>query len=74
MSIPPIPVDLTPREREIVRLILNGSSNLAMSLVLGCSVKTVEFHVTNIFRKTRTSSRAELLVMLMSGAKNGEAP
>ena len=69
MSIPLVSSDLTARENEIVRLILNQLSNVAISLQLGCSVKTVEFHITNIFRKTRTSSRLELVMKLMAAGK-----
>lgn len=72
MLIPEIPglqgSALTPRESEIVRLILNQSSNLAISLTLHCSVKTVEFHVSNIFRKTHTGSRLELVMKIMGAA------
>ena len=74
MQIPEIPglqgSGLTPREREVVHLILGQSSNTAISLTLGCSVKTVEFHVSNILRKTHTSSRLDLVVKVM-GAANG---
>lgn len=72
MLIPEIPglqgSGLTPRESEVVQLILNQSSNLAISLELNCSVKTVEFHVSNIFRKTHTSSRLELVMKIMRAA------
>jgi len=72
MRIPDIPglqgCGLIPREREVVHLILGQSSNTAISLTLKCSVKTVEFHVSNILRKTHTSSRLDLVVKILGPA------
>lgn len=63
---------LTPREAEIVHLILGQLTNLAISLHLGCSVKTVEAHISSIFRKTHTTSRLDLVVKVMSAQKAGD--
>jgi DNA-binding NarL/FixJ family response regulator len=46
------PVDtLTEREREVLTLMAQGRSNLALSETLHVSVKTVEAHVRSIFTK-----------------------
>jgi two-component system, NarL family, response regulator NreC len=53
--------ELTPREREVVQLIAEGSTSGQIAQVLGVSVKTVEKHRQNITRKLGTSSVAELV-------------
>jgi DNA-binding NarL/FixJ family response regulator len=45
--------DLTEREREVLALMAEGRSNVAISRHLRLSGKTVESHVTNIFTKLR---------------------
>jgi len=52
---------LTPREREIVRLIAEGRSSKEMAADLGISVKTAETHRTNILRKLKFHSVSELV-------------
>jgi serine/threonine-protein kinase len=43
--------ELTPREREVLRLMARGYSNQAICEALWLSPKTVESHVRNIFMK-----------------------
>jgi DNA-binding NarL/FixJ family response regulator len=43
--------ELTPREREILALMAEGRSNLAISEHVYLSPKTVEAHVAHIFNK-----------------------
>ena len=52
---------LTPREREVVRLIAEGSSNKEIGTALGISVRTVETHRMNIMRKFGMQSVSELV-------------
>jgi DNA-binding NarL/FixJ family response regulator len=52
---------LTKRERTVLGELCRGLSNKEIALEIGCSVKTVEFHVSNILRKTGTPSRARLV-------------
>jgi DNA-binding NarL/FixJ family response regulator len=42
---------LTPREREIVRLVAQGNTNRQIGELLGLSPKTVDAHRTNLMRK-----------------------
>ena len=61
----PAPVDpemdqLTPREREVLRLIARGYSYKEMANRLHLSVKTVETHVSSVLRKLQLSNRHEL--------------
>jgi DNA-binding CsgD family transcriptional regulator len=61
---------LTPREREIVSFLVGGRSNAEIAKALVISDKTVSVHVSNILRKTGTSSRVEAAALaerLVSG-------
>jgi DNA-binding NarL/FixJ family response regulator len=51
---------LTPREREVLRLIARGYLYKEIALRLGISPKTVEAHVSAVLRKLQLSSRHEL--------------
>ena len=51
---------LTDRERQIVRLISDGASNPEIAQQLFLSRKTVERHVSNVFKKVGVRNRAEL--------------
>lgn len=42
---------LTPREREILRLVAQGNTNRQIGEILGLSPKTVDAHRTNLMRK-----------------------
>lgn len=52
---------LTPREREIVRLLTKGKSNKEVASALNISVKTVEAHRANTMHKLNLRSFAELV-------------
>jgi DNA-binding NarL/FixJ family response regulator len=52
---------LTPREREIVQLIAEGSSNKMIARTLDISVKTVETHRSASMRKLSIRSTAQLV-------------
>ncbi|MGR0318689.1 response regulator [Agromyces sp. ZXT2-3] len=52
---------LSPREREVIRLIEQGMSNDAISRSLSISVGTVKRHNTNIFTKLGAKSRTDAL-------------
>ena len=48
---------LTPREREVIRLMAQGRGNKEIGALLGISVGTAKTHVRHIFRKLRVSDR-----------------
>jgi DNA-binding NarL/FixJ family response regulator len=61
----PVAVDpeldlLTPREREVLRLIARGYSYKEVAGELSISVKTVETHVSAVLRKLQLSTRHQL--------------
>lgn len=47
---------LTPRERQITALILQGLTNTAIAVRLGLSVRTVENHREAVYRKMNVNS------------------
>ncbi len=51
---------LSPREREIVQLIVGGLSNLEAANRLGITEATVKAHLTHIFQKLALRGRAQL--------------
>ena len=51
--------DLTAREREVLALLVDGSSNLEISKKLSISMATVKYHLTNIFSKLGAKNRVE---------------
>lgn len=53
---------LTERERDILHLMAQGRSNLAIADELHLSVKTVANNVSNIFAKLQAADRAEAIV------------
>ncbi|MDA8193888.1 MAG: helix-turn-helix transcriptional regulator [Thermaerobacter sp.] len=52
---------LTQQERRIVRLLLDGYSNQAIIGELYISINTLKTHLRNIYRKTETRNRLELI-------------
>jgi DNA-binding CsgD family transcriptional regulator len=55
----PPPSRLTPREREVVRQVAAGQSNKEIAAALGVSVRTIEHHITNLYRKLGARSKAD---------------
>lgn len=51
---------LSPREREVLRLIARGYTYKEVARDLSISVKTVETHVSSVLRKLQLSTRHEL--------------
>lgn len=49
--------DLTPRELEILQLIIVGKSNKEIALEIFISKKTVEFHLDHIYSKLGIRTR-----------------
>jgi DNA-binding NarL/FixJ family response regulator len=65
--------ELTEREQEILRLIASGSGNAEISSELFLSLKTVQNHVSNIFRKLQVADRAKAAIRARE-AGLGEGP
>ena len=55
------PATLTPREIEVLRLIVQGHTNSQIAEVLTLSVRTIESHRANLMGKLGLQSRVELV-------------
>jgi len=55
---------LSPREQDVLRLLVQGHNTISLASRLGISPHTVRDHLKNVFRKTSTRSRSELLSAL----------
>jgi DNA-binding CsgD family transcriptional regulator len=51
---------LTPRQAEVLPLVVRGEANKVIAATLGCSVRTIEVHLTALLEKSQCESRAEL--------------
>jgi pimeloyl-ACP methyl ester carboxylesterase/DNA-binding CsgD family transcriptional regulator len=54
---------LSARERDVLRLLASGYTNLEISQKLGLSEKTVRNYVSNIYGKLQINSRGEAIVL-----------
>ena len=57
---------LTPREREVMELLIAGKTSKAIALALRVSVRTVEGHRRMVFFKMKVSSAAQLVSIVLS--------
>ena len=56
---------LTQRERDVLKILSDGHSNIQIGESLHLSPRTVEKYVSSLLRKTHTSNRAELVRFAM---------
>jgi DNA-binding NarL/FixJ family response regulator len=57
--------DLTPRELQVLRLVLAGYTNKAIAAEIYISEKTVEFHLDNIYTKIGLRTRMLAVIWAM---------
>lgn len=62
---------LTPREKQVMTLILAGKSNKEIARQLGCSHRTIEVHRARILRKMETRSLPDLITLAVSNELPG---
>jgi len=60
---------LSPREQEVVQLLVQGQTTVAMADQLGISPHTVRDHLKHLYRKTKTGSRSELLGLISRASR-----
>lgn len=58
--------DLTERERDVMRLVVEGLPNKLIADQLGISVRTVEVHRSRVFEKMNVKSAVELANLLQT--------
>jgi two-component system, NarL family, response regulator DegU len=56
-------VKLTRRERDVLRLLVEGKTNQGMAAALGISEKTVEKHLGSLYLKLNVTNRVDAAVM-----------
>ncbi len=57
----PVPISLTAREAQILRLLATGASNETISRKAHVSLNTVKYHLKNIYSKLGAGSRLEAI-------------
>ena len=68
---------LTPREREVMALLVKGQPNKTIAYDLGASPRTVEVHRSRVMEKMAARSLPELVRMAIAVAQakpSGEVP
>jgi two-component system, LuxR family, response regulator FixJ len=65
---------LTPREREVMDMVVAGKTNKEMARDLNVSVKTIEAHRARVTEKVRARSVSELVQMALACSRYRENP
>jgi DNA-binding CsgD family transcriptional regulator len=55
---------LTPRQTEVLELLVQGHGNREIASLLGCAERTVEVHISQIFEKTGVGTRTALIARI----------
>lgn len=58
-------LELTSREKEVLKLLLDGHSNIEIGQQLHLSHRTIEKYVSSLLRKSETTNRIELIRMAL---------
>lgn len=56
---------LTPRETEVMELVVSGKANKEAASILGLSEKTIEVHRSRVMKKMEASNAADLIRMVL---------
>jgi DNA-binding CsgD family transcriptional regulator len=62
---------LTARQTQVLELMVTGATNKDIARQSGCAVVTVEKHVTDLYRRSGSRSRADLLRRLFGAGPGG---
>jgi FixJ family two-component response regulator len=62
---------LTPRERQVLDMVVAGKANKVIAIDLELSIKTVEFHRAHVMEKMGAESLAELVQMVLLARELG---
>lgn len=65
---------ISPRELEVLKLLLAGESNKSIALVLDISPRTVEVHRANMMKRLEVTSFAELVRVALSAGIEPDQP
>lgn len=61
--------NLTARESQVLNLLAEGKTNKEIAAILRIANRTVEQHLTHIYRKLGVSSRSEALIQILQGGR-----
>ncbi|MFO7654820.1 MAG: response regulator [Candidatus Krumholzibacteriia bacterium] len=65
---------LTPRERQVLNMVVEGKANKVIASELELSIKTVEFHRAHVMQKMGVESVAELVQQVVAARDAGLDP
>lgn len=65
---------LTPRERQVMSLVVGGKPNKSIARTLNISVKTVEMHRSNMMKKLKIRSVTDLVKLAVSAGTKEQTP
>ena len=67
------PLELSPQEKRVLALVVEGRTNKEIAEALALSVKTVKNYLTNAFQKLNVSRRSQVAPLLLRsrGTKPG---
>jgi PAS domain S-box-containing protein len=68
----PVTAALTPREREIAAMLVDGKTSKAIARQIGLSPRTVEMHRAKLMRKFAATTASELINRLLGVARQTE--
>jgi D-xylose transport system ATP-binding protein len=57
--------DISKREKEVLKLLINGNSSREICLKLFISINTIKTHISNIYQKTGVNNRVELANLIL---------
>src|SRR5215472_15368772 len=65
LKLPPsreLSLSLSRRQSELLSLLAKGLSNIEMATALGISERAIKFHLSNLYKKSATQNRMNLLL------------
>lgn len=65
---------LTPRQKEVLTLLLRGQSNKLIARALNLSVETIKDHVAAVLRSLKVSNRTQVVVAISRMSSAGPVP
>jgi DNA-binding NarL/FixJ family response regulator len=65
-AVAPVTAGLTPQEQIVARLVCQGLTNQEVAHQLVLSVKTIDYHLGNVYAKLAVHSRTQLVNLLGS--------
>lgn len=69
----PLSTLLTPREWEVATTVAQGATNREASQILFLSTKTIEMHLSRVYRKLGIRSRCQLAVLFAQQGSDADS-